>query len=62
MACGVAAECEVGEMLKVGEVLIAIEQKSGRKVRLRIVAPEEMEISRRPNENGASRELADYSA
>lgn len=62
MASGVSAECEVGEMLLVGQVQIAIEQKSGRKVRLRIVAPSEMEISRRAKEPGESREPAESSA
>ena len=62
MAHGVAAECEVGELITVGDVQIAIEQKSGRKVRLRIVAPSEMEISRRPKEPGESREPAETSA
>jgi len=62
MAQGIAHEVEVGDSLRVGNVEIAVEQKSGRKVRLRIVAPEEMEVSRRKKETGESRLKAELSA
>lgn len=62
MAQGVAAEIEVGETLFVGNVAVTAEQKSGRKVRLRIVAPDEFEISHRKNEPGESRITVEQSA
>lgn len=61
MAQGVAAEIEVGETLFVGNIAVTAEQKSGRKVRLRVVAPDEMEISHRKNEPGESRMTAEQS-
>lgn len=62
MAQGIAHEVEVGECLRVGSVEIAVEQKSGRKVRLRIIAPAEMQVSRRNKETGESRLEAELSA
>jgi len=47
MAQGVVHEIEVGETLFAGNVAVTAEQKSGRKVRLRVVAPDETKISRR---------------
>lgn len=56
MAKGAIAEIEVGETLCVGAVALTVEQKSGRKVRLRIVAPLDMKIVRgATKENGESR-------
>ncbi len=62
MQKGVAHEVEVGETILVGDVAVAVEQKSGRKVRLRIVAPGEMQISHQRNETGESRMVAESSA
>jgi len=63
MAQGAVAEIEVGETLCVGQVALTVEQKSGRKVRLRIVAPMDMKISHgAANEPGESRIPAEQSA
>ena len=59
MSQGVAAEIEVGETLIVGNIAVTAEQKSGRKVRLRIVAPDEIEISHRKTKTGESRMTAE---
>lgn len=61
MAQGVSHEVEVGDTVRIGPVCVAVEQKSGRKVRLRIVAPVEMEISPRRDERGESRLTAEQS-
>lgn len=62
MTGGVATELAVGETIRVGDVAIQIEHKSGRKVRLRITAPDEMKISSRKKEPGESRSTAETSA
>lgn len=62
MAQGVSHEIEVGDIVNVGMVCLEVEKKSGRKVRLRIVAPVEMEISHQKNEAGESRIVAEKSA
>lgn len=61
MAQGVVHEIEVGETLFAGNVAVTAEQKSGRKVRLRVVAPDATKISRRKNEPGESRMTAEQS-
>ena len=61
MAQGVVHDIEVGETLIAGNVVVTAEQKSGRKVRLRVVAPDEIEISHRKNEPGESRMTAEQS-
>jgi sRNA-binding carbon storage regulator CsrA len=61
MAQGVVHEIEVGETLFAGNIAVTAEQMSGRKVRLRVVAPDETKISRRKNEPGESRMTAEQS-
>lgn len=63
MAQGAIAEFEIGETVLVGNVAITAEQKYGRKVRLRIVAPMEMKVSfPSKKEPGESRITAEQSA
>lgn len=45
MADGIATDVAVGQVVTVGKVEIVVEKKSGQKVRLRILAPEEMKVS-----------------
>jgi len=61
MANGVSADVEVGETLYIGHIAVEVEYKSGRKVRLRVVAPDEMKISHWRNESGESRKTVESS-